>query len=200
VELSRSLAADSTNYPDLIDALSTSNHPACCARFLQLAAEPFAQRAADAFRRGFVRAAQSEPAFAHGLRELLRRFGERERAIFVASLHDMESEAAILALLGLPDLRPVADTLVHMVRSVALGRAPAKGHGVHHLVPRAANEVRRKLAELLRSESSETRAIAAMVLAAIQKHRLQHGQPLDEPLHPDATLIPALRGPWSLVV
>ena len=69
---------------------------------------------------------------------------------------------------------------------------------MHHLVPRAANEVRRKLAALLRADVPETRAIAVLLLAKFQEERLHYGQPLDEPLHPDATLIAGLRGPWGL--
>ena len=198
VELSRSTAPDSGGDPELIDALATSKHPVCRARLLELAVIPGAQRAAESFRRAFVRAAEEDPAFGRTLQELLQRFGERERLVFISSMHRLESEAVMLALLELADLRPAADTLRHMVRGVALAEVPAKARGVHHLVPRAANEVRRKLAALLRADVPETRAIAVLLLAKFQEERLHYGQPLDEPLHPDATLIAGLRGPWGL--
>ncbi len=199
VELSRTLPAEAASYPDLIEALSASPHPACRNRLLEMAVEPAAQRAPDALRRGFVQAAREDPAFGRALQERLLSLGERERAIFIASLRDLESEAAMLALLELPDLRPLAQTLHDMVREVGFGRV-AQGSGGHHLVPRAANAVRQKLAGLLLSDSPDHRAIAASLLAAIQAHRLDYGQPLDEPLHPDATLIPRLAGPWPLTV
>ena len=104
----------------------------------------------------------------------------------------------MIALLGLPDLRPVSAILEGMVRGVTQSQVPAESFGGYHLVPRAANGVRRKLAALLLSDSPDYRAIAARLLAAIQEQRLEYGQPLEEALHPDVTLISQLDGPWAL--
>lgn len=199
VELSRSLPPESASYSDLIDALAASPQPICRSRLLEMAAERGAQSAQSSFRRNFVQLANRDPAFGRALQERLFTLGERERAIFVASLRDLESEEAMLALLDLSDLRPLAQALHDMVREVCFDRIPVKGSGGHHLVPCAVNAVRRKLAGLLLSESADNRAIAASLLAAIQEHRLQYGQPADERLHPDVALISRLGAPWALV-
>jgi hypothetical protein len=198
IELSRTLSPDAPSYPDLIDALSANSNPVCRTRLLEMAVEPAAQHTRDAFRRSFVQLEQNDPNFVRALRERLLTLGERELALFLVHLSDLESKAAMEMLLELSDLRPVYGMLHRMLRYACHSRVPVNGAGGYHLVPRAVNTVRRKLAVHLVSDSVENRSIAASLLASIQKFRLDYGQPMDELLHPDATLLPEIAGPWSL--
>jgi hypothetical protein len=202
VELSRSLPAAAHSWPELIEALGDSDHPDCRARLLELGVSPAPGAAplhGDALQREFVRAAQSDPKFAAALVAQLHAMDSPARAIFVHTMGELASEAAMLALLDWEDLQPVAEILEGMVRGVTLGEMPSDHDGMRYLVPRSANGIRRKLALLLVAESRSNRAVAARLLAAIQMHRLEYGQPMDEPLHPYALLIPQLGGPWSLM-
>ena len=201
VELSRTLPATARSWPDLIEALGSREDPACRARLLEMAVTPApgtAQAHGNSLRREFVRAAKSDPGFAAALHLQLQSMDTAARTLFIHTMSELESEAAMLALLDLADLRPVAEILEHMVRGVTLSQVPAGYSGTYHLVPRAVNGVRHKLATLLVSETREHREIAVRLLAAIQKQRIEYGQPMDEFLHPDAALIPQLGGPWCL--
>lgn len=200
VELSRTLPPAAPSWPELIEALGASEDPVCRTRILEMAVTPAIPHAqGEALRREFVHAAESDTAFVGALQAQLQAMDASARAIYIRALSELESEAAMLALLDLEDLRPIALILEQMVRGIALGQRPAGNLGALYLVPRAANRVRRRLAEILLGESRPHRAIAACVLATIQVHRLEYGQPMDEPLHPDAALIPRLVGPWSLM-
>lgn len=161
VELSRTLPADADNYPDLIDALGASEYPACRTRLLEMGAQSGSQPTREALRREFVRAAEEDPSFASALRGLLQTASEQARGIFVASLADIESEAAMVALLSLSDLKPIAGILRQMVRGVTQSAIPAENSGGHYLVPRAANDVRQKLAAMLLSDSPDQRSLGA---------------------------------------
>ncbi len=200
VELSRTLPSDAHSWPELIEALGASDNPACSSRLMELALAPAVIHThGEALSREFVHAAKSDPSFVMALQTQFQAMDAAARAIFIHTLSELESETAMLALLELEDLRPVAHILEQMVRRVALGEIPAGNIGAHYLVPRAANRVRCRLAVLLVGEPRAHRAIAARVLATFQVHRLDYGQPMDEPLHPDASLIPQLAGPWALM-
>jgi hypothetical protein len=200
LELSRTLSPKAHTWPELIEALGTHDHPACRTRLLELADTPAVARAhGDALRTQLVVAAQCDPGVLTAMHAQLRTVAAPAHAILIGAMRELESEPAMLALLDLDDLRPIAEVLEQMVRGIGLGQMPAGNVGVHYLVPRAANRVRRRLALLLVSEPRVHRAIAAQVLATIQMYRLDYGQPMDEPLHPDASLIPQLAGPWCLM-
>jgi hypothetical protein len=200
VELSRTLPPTAHSWPELIEALGTSDNLPCRNRLLELAVAPaVASRHSEALRRELVSAAQSDPDFVAVLQTQLQLIDAGARALFIHTLSELESEAAMLALLDLEDLRPVAGILEEMMRGLTLSEKPAGNFGAHYLMPRAVNRVRRKLAVLLVGEPPAHRAIAARLLATMQMHRLEYGQPMDEPLHPDAAMIPLLADPWCLI-
>jgi len=122
-----------------------------------------------------------------------------ERAVLAQTLHLQGSDQAALAVCELiRDDLPMSYHVVELVEETAENRIPAGGQGAYYLEPRGAGRLRKRLFEIATQDS--TRRMSALeLLAVIAECRLEHGLPLDDPLHPDIESLAIQPGPWPLI-
>lgn len=66
---------------------------------------------------------------------------------------------------------------------MVLEKRPYKGSQSYTLAPRAADDVKKRLFEMLRGDKQRSRT-AYRLLAQIEEWRLEYGRPAAEPRHP----------------
>jgi len=120
------------------------------------------------------------------------------REILCRILHDAGSEEAALNVCELiNDEFPIAYSLERVIEDFVLARVPAGGNS-YYLRPRAATLLKKNLL-LVAKEKIAQRTSALELLALIQQCRLEHGNPANEPLHPDIDLLNKENMPWQLL-
>ena len=99
----------------------------------------------------------------------------------------LDSPQSLLAGLNLMDdlsPHPIPDDLWKAIESLFLERRPYKGSPQSYtLVPRASNDIRKRLFEMAENDSRRTRS-AYSLLGQIEEWRLEYGRPSSEPRHP----------------
>lgn len=178
-------------------SLSGSEHPTCHARLLELLEQGFSSFSADVSRvlkEGAVQLGRRNPSFRRGL---VSSWHATRGPAVAAVLSEIGADDTLEVLLGDDDLLPLESILQTMVRTMTEARTPM-GDGISHLLtPRAAPELKRRLAARLVPGTSGC-VVAARLLAYVRLRRLESGHPPDEPIHPDVSLLPSLGKPWPL--
>jgi hypothetical protein len=120
------------------------------------------------------------------------------REILCHILHTVGSEEAALNVCDLiNDEFPITYSLERVVEDFVLARVPAGGNS-YYLRPRAAILLKKNLL-LVAKEKIAQRTSALELLALIQQSRLEHGNPANEPIHPDIDLLNKETMPWQLL-
>jgi len=105
------------------------------------------------------------------LADVIAALGEREVVLRGLSLvHDRVSPS-------------VPTGIQRAVQDAAVDHRPVGGN-TYYLVPASVNEIRRRLFDLVVSDSTRRRSALAL-LGQIEESRLEYGRPSDEPRHPD---------------
>lgn len=122
-----------------------------------------------------------------------------EQEVLAQVLHEIGSDGAAAVLCDLiHDEFPILYRMEQLVEAVAERRVPAGGSGAYYLEPRAVVRLRKRLFDIAVNDS--TRRMSTLeLLAVIAECRLEHGQPQDEPLHPDIELLKQRPTPWPLL-
>jgi hypothetical protein len=84
------------------------------------------------------------------------------------------------------------------VNQIVVRRKPAGNGNTYYLIPREQRELKRRLYDIAVNDAGR-RGDAIHVLNLIRVSRLEYGQPMDEPYHPDVWNIGALPAPWPLI-
>jgi hypothetical protein len=122
-----------------------------------------------------------------------------ERAVLAEGIHVLGTEDAALAGCDLiRDNSPIVYPIEQLIRAAAENRIPAGGQGAYYLEPRNAGILRRRLFQITLQDSARKKS-AMELLAVIADCRVEHGQPPDEPFHPDIDLLPNISVPWPLL-
>jgi hypothetical protein len=112
---------------------------------------------------------------------------DQQRVILAKVLASLDSAQALLAGLNLIDdsaPQPLPYEFRRAIEDLILERRPHKSSSqAYTLVPRAANDMRKLLFEILRTDPKRARTAYAL-LAQIEEWRLEYGRPADEPRHP----------------
>ncbi len=102
----------------------------------------------------------------------------------IARLDSPESLLVGLNLIDDQSPQPIPYDLWKAIESFFLEKRPYKGNPQSYtLVPRAANDIRKRLFEMAENDSRRTRS-AYRLLGQIEEWRLEYGRPSSEPRHP----------------
>ena len=85
-----------------------------------------------------------------------------------------------------------------LVEAVAENKVPAGGHSSYYLEPRTATGLRKRLYDIAMKDVTR-RTSALELLAVIAECRLEHGQPVDEPIHPNIEALARGQLPWQIM-
>ncbi|MBN9662263.1 MAG: hypothetical protein J0H49_28960 [Acidobacteria bacterium] len=147
----------------------------------------FPDHMADYLASVLAKIANSDSAVSARLLELAEQTTyPRGRQILAKVLPQLDAPQSLLAALNLLDdgaSQPVPYEVWRSLEDVFLEKRPYKDTQSYTLVPRAANDLKKRLFEMAEGDSRRTRA-AYTLLAQIEEWRLEHGRPSSEPRHP----------------
>jgi len=114
-------------------------------------------------------------------------------------LHELGTERAAMALCNLiHDKVRISHCMEQLVEAVAENKVPAGISNSYYLKPRTATALRKRLYEIAVHDLTR-RASALELLAVIAECRLEHGQPVDEPIHPEVEALTRGQLPWQVL-
>ena len=91
---------------------------------------------------------------------------------------------------------PMGYAAEHLIEEAVTQKVPAGGSS-YYIKPRNAADLKKRLLSIACADLRR-RASATHLLGIISRSRLEHGWPVNEPLHPDIELVKKLGGPWEL--
>jgi hypothetical protein len=111
----------------------------------------------------------------------------KRRHVLAKVIARLDSPQSLLVGLNLIDdqsPQPIPYDLWKAIESLVLEKRPYEGNPQSYtLVPRAANDIRKRLFEMAENDSRRTRS-AYSLLGQIEEWRLEYGRPSSEPRHP----------------
>ena len=111
---------------------------------------------------------------------------EHQRIILakvIASLYSHQALMAGLNLIADAAANPIPYELRKGIEDLVLEKRPYKDSQSYTLAPRAANEIKKRLFQMLRHDPTRART-AYHLLGQIEEWRLEYGRPASEPRHP----------------
>lgn len=111
---------------------------------------------------------------------------QHQRNILVKVIASLDSHQALMAGLNLiadAGANPIPYELRKGIEDLVLEKRHYKGSQSYRLAPRAANEIKKRLFQMLRHDPTRART-AYHLLGQIEEWRLEYGRPASEPRHP----------------
>ncbi len=201
LETSRSISVDDARYPEIVRSLGASSNSECHARVLDIigGSATHGDEMRKELKRVAVELAATSTSF---LSEAISRLAEASGQVaqLIADvLAELRDQDAALALLRYGQVGLIERSLHRLIQVMTDTATPIPNQrGAYWLRPREASWLRRQLAALLLSPDPERCALASRLLVGIRVKRIERGEPSDEPLHPDISLLDRLRGIWEL--
>lgn len=131
--------------------------------------------------------ARSEESVARRIFELtVQPQSEHQRIILAKVVASLDSHQAVMAGLNLiadAAANPIPYELRKGIEDLVLEKRPYKDSQSYRLAPRAANDIKKRLFQILRHDPTRART-AYHLLGQIEEWRLEYGRPASEPRHP----------------
>ncbi len=158
------------------------------------------QNMVEPLGKAIAHAAKVDPNILEEVESRCKRVGfTSERSALAIVLHELGTERAALALSDLiHDEIPVSYHMEQLVEAVAENKVPAGSSSSYYLEPRRATGLRKRLYDIAMNDVTR-RTSALELLAVIAECRLEHGQPVDEPIHPNFEALGRGQFPWQIM-
>lgn len=190
VEYSNATPLRGGAFGELIEALAVSPDPRCPARLLELLQVPADELPGgnqSELQRGVLLAAERDSAFRLQLTDAIRR-GTVHWAQPPRFGRSIGLKEHLEALLREEDLRPVEQELRQLIEALSETHEPAGSQGFYYVFPTDATAIKQQFSRLLNG-GGHNAEVASRLLASLRLKRAEPGQPANEPLHPDISIL-----------
>ena len=152
----------------------------------------------DQLAKAIARAAKMDETIRAGVKARCRSANSAfERQVLARILQEIADDDSALMLCDLiHDEFPVTYDMEQLVKVIATTHVPAGGSS-YYIRPREASDFKKRLLEIALNDLSR-RTSSLELLAVLMQCRLEHGFPVNEPIHPDVDLIRQNPLPWQL--
>lgn len=190
---------------DLVAALSENVNPQARRCLLDLLDQlcsgelPRGHDTVDPLAKALAGAATADEAIWADIKSRCKRAGSPvERDLLSRILQEIGNDDAAFVLCDLiHDEYPLTYQMERLIEAVVTTHEPAGGSS-YYIRPRGASAIRKRLLGIAMSDVSR-RTSALELLAAIAQSRLEHGTPVNEPVHADIDTLRQNPVPWQLL-
>lgn len=189
-EYSSGAALSGSTSGELIQALTASPDPRCHAKLLellQLPADELPGSVQSDLQHGVLLAAERDSAFRMQFTDAIRR-GAVQWTQPLRFGRSIGLKEHLEALLQAGDLRPVERDLHRIIEALSETHEPAGSHGYYYVFPADATAIKQQVARLLNG-GGHNAEVASRLLASLRLKRAERGQPANEPLHPEISML-----------